>query len=100
MGTQAKKNGLALPYKTFVLPCERYMTTKSSSLIPGWRPFKCLFRGQVHLISGHPSINGEADKLFDEYQDQATEGKIQFRRWPLRSVSLLLSFFPVPMSSL
>jgi hypothetical protein len=39
-------------------------------------------------MPGHPSINGEANELFGEYQDQATDGKIQFRRWPLRSVSL------------
>jgi len=39
----------------------------------------------VHLIPGHASINGEANKIFLEYQEQAAKGKIKFRRWPLRS---------------
>jgi hypothetical protein len=46
-------------------------------------------RGSVHLIPGHPTINAEANLLFQEYQGQATSGEIQFRRWPLRAVSLL-----------
>ncbi|KAH9011931.1 hypothetical protein EDB85DRAFT_1878091, partial [Lactarius pseudohatsudake] len=58
-----------------------------------FRPF---IRGRVHLISGHPSINGKADEVFQQYQDQAADGKIQFRRWPLRNVSkgqLLSNYF-------
>ncbi|KAH9036924.1 hypothetical protein EDB84DRAFT_1156137 [Lactarius hengduanensis] len=31
------------------------------------------------------TINGEANDLFSKYQEQAAEGTIQFRRWPLRS---------------
>lgn len=46
-------------------------------------------RGTVHLIPGHPTINAEANRLFQEYQAQAARGEIQFRRWPLRAVSLL-----------
>ncbi|KAH8978208.1 hypothetical protein EDB83DRAFT_2243118 [Lactarius deliciosus] len=60
---------------------------------PIFRPF---IRGRVHLIPGHPSINGKADEVFQQYQDQAADGKIQFRRWPLRSVSkgqLLSNYF-------
>ncbi|KAH9034181.1 hypothetical protein EDB84DRAFT_1595479 [Lactarius hengduanensis] len=53
-----------------------------------FRPF---IRGRVHLISGHPSINGKADEVFQQYQDQAADGKIQFRRWPLRN--LLSNYF-------
>ncbi|KAI9442321.1 hypothetical protein H4582DRAFT_1927728 [Lactarius indigo] len=65
MEFQARKFGSALPYvQTFVLPHDR---------------------GRVHLIPGHPSINKRANELFREYQDQAAEGTIQFRRWPLRS---------------
>jgi len=45
-------------------------------------------RGSVHLIPGHPTINAEANRLFQEYQRQATSSEIQFRRWPLRAVSL------------
>jgi hypothetical protein len=48
------------------------------------------FRGRVHLIPGHPSINGRANDLFRQYQKQAATGEIQFRRWPLRTVSLSL----------
>lgn len=43
----------------------------------------------MHLISGHISINAKADTLFQDYQKQAACGEIQFRRWPLRAVSLL-----------
>ncbi len=43
----------------------------------------------MHLISGHPSINAEANGLFQDYQKQAAGGEIQFRRWPLRAVSFL-----------
>lgn len=65
MEFQARARGSALPYvQTFDLPHNR---------------------GHIHLIPGHPSINGEANKLFQDYQDQATNGKIQFRRWPLRT---------------
>lgn len=49
-----------------------------------------VIRGSVHLIPGHPTINGEANFLFQEYQGQAASGEIQFRRWPLRAVSLLV----------
>jgi hypothetical protein len=45
-------------------------------------------RGSVHLIPGHPTINVGANLLFQEYQRQAAGGEIQFRRWPLRAVSL------------
>ena len=31
----------------------------------------------------------EADKIFIEYQQQATAGELKFRRWPLRSVRIL-----------
>ncbi|KAH9056549.1 hypothetical protein EDB87DRAFT_1566394 [Lactarius vividus] len=76
MEFQARKRGSALPYvQTFVLPYDR---------------------GRVHLIPGHPSINKRADDLFGQYQKQAAEGTIQFRRWPLRSVSrgqLLSNYF-------
>lgn len=55
------------------------------------RPTKLVsFRGSVHLIPGHPSINARANDLFCEYQKQAATGEIQFRRWPLRTVSLSL----------
>ncbi|KAF8265233.1 hypothetical protein EI94DRAFT_364661 [Lactarius quietus] len=62
---QAKTDGSALPYvQKFELPHDR---------------------GHIFLIPGHPSINKVANRLFYEYQDQANEGKFQFRRWPLRA---------------
>ncbi|KAH8992816.1 hypothetical protein EDB86DRAFT_2931004 [Lactarius hatsudake] len=76
MEFQARRSGSGLPYvQTFVLPYNR---------------------GRVHLIPGHPSINEKANDLFCLYQEQAAEGTIQFRRWPLRSVSrgqLLSNYF-------
>jgi len=60
-----RANGSSLPYvQTFDLPDNR---------------------GRIHLIPGHPSINGDANALFRDYQGQATHGEIQFRRWPLRA---------------
>ncbi|KAH9994044.1 hypothetical protein BJV77DRAFT_996606, partial [Russula vinacea] len=71
MEFRPRANGSALPYvQTFDLPDNR---------------------GCVHLIPGHPSINGKANALFQDYQRQAARGEIQFRRWPLRAVSLLAS---------
>ncbi|KAN0107182.1 hypothetical protein V8E52_010384 [Russula decolorans] len=76
MAFQPRTNGSALPYvQTFDLPDNR---------------------GSVHLIPGHPTINAEANFLFQEYQGQAASGEIQFRRWPLRAVSrgqLLSNYF-------
>ncbi|KAF8502150.1 hypothetical protein F5888DRAFT_1608345 [Russula emetica] len=76
MAFRPQKKGSALPYvQTFDLPDNR---------------------GSVHLIPGHPTINAEANLLFQEYQGQAARGEIQFRRWPLRAVSrgqLLSNYF-------
>jgi hypothetical protein len=36
----------------------------------------------------------EANALFQDYQRQAARGEIQFRRWPLRAVSLLAYILP------
>lgn len=81
-------NGSALPYvQTFDLPHNRYLVT---NIWPGDALTNALVstRGHVHLIPGHPSINTEANALFRDYQRQAARGEIQFRRWPLRAVSL------------
>ncbi|KAH9012138.1 hypothetical protein EDB84DRAFT_1278767 [Lactarius hengduanensis] len=45
-------------------------------------------RGRVHLIPSHPGVNGKANELFHQYQDQAADGKIQFHRWPLRGMNI------------
>lgn len=58
--------------------------------IAGHSHILVFIRGTVHLIPGHPTINAEANLLFQEYQGQASRGEIQFRRWPLRAVSLLV----------
>ncbi|KAI0066145.1 hypothetical protein BV25DRAFT_1797181 [Artomyces pyxidatus] len=39
----------------------------------------------VHIIPGGALINREADAIFRKYQEQASAGEIQFRRWPLRN---------------
>lgn len=31
-------------------------------------------------------MNQEADAILQEYQEQASDGQLKFRRWPLRSV--------------
>ncbi|KAI0949242.1 hypothetical protein AcW1_008912 [Taiwanofungus camphoratus] len=42
-------------------------------------------RGRIFLITGNPLANSEANTIFEEYQEQAANGKLLFRRWPLRS---------------
>ncbi|KAK0203612.1 hypothetical protein DFS33DRAFT_1332731 [Desarmillaria ectypa] len=42
--------------------------------------------GFVHRIKGYGiGMNQEANKIFIKYQEQAMEGKLLFRRWPLRA---------------
>ncbi|KAK0458732.1 uncharacterized protein EV420DRAFT_1270141 [Desarmillaria tabescens] len=57
----------------------------------------CLNRGFVHRIKGcGVGMNQEANKIFIKYQEEAMEGKLLFRRWPLRAVSrgeLLTHYF-------
>ncbi|KAJ7671314.1 hypothetical protein DFH06DRAFT_980766, partial [Mycena polygramma] len=40
--------------------------------------------GQIHHIRGSPSLNGEADRILEEYQLQASAGTLSFRRYPLK----------------
>ncbi|KAJ4476914.1 hypothetical protein C8J55DRAFT_430861, partial [Lentinula edodes] len=61
-------------------------------------------RGQIHHIQ-HNSVGPlvRLDALFEEYQTQAADGSLPFRRWPLRSVirgSLLTNYFSQNCSSL
>ncbi|KAI1795659.1 hypothetical protein LXA43DRAFT_731491 [Ganoderma leucocontextum] len=42
-------------------------------------------RGRIYLILGNPWMNQVANEIFQEYQEQAVSGELQFRRWPLRS---------------
>lgn len=47
-------------------------------------------RGKIHHIqSGNPLGRLEADDIFIEYQEQAMNGTLKFRRWPLRTVRIL-----------
>ncbi|KAF9070074.1 hypothetical protein BDP27DRAFT_1402166 [Rhodocollybia butyracea] len=55
-------------------------------------------RGRIHHIQHNSSGPLERiDALFEEYQGQASDGTLQFRRWPLRSHklrgSLLTNYF-------
>lgn len=44
-------------------------------------------RGTIYAVLGNSIVNRIADEIFDEYQEQAKTGELQFRRFPLRSVS-------------
>ncbi|EGO00089.1 hypothetical protein SERLA73DRAFT_122178 [Serpula lacrymans var. lacrymans S7.3] len=44
-------------------------------------PYK---RGRIHLIKGTPPANKAADKIFQDYQEQAANGELLLRRYPLR----------------
>ncbi|KAK0495928.1 hypothetical protein EDD18DRAFT_1074824 [Armillaria luteobubalina] len=54
-------------------------------------------RGYIHRIKGCGiGMNQEANRIFIKYQEQAMEGKLIFRRYPLRAVSrgdLLAHYF-------
>ncbi|KAG1746285.1 hypothetical protein EDD22DRAFT_918224 [Suillus occidentalis] len=50
-------------YLTFILPDER---------------------GRIHLILGTPLANKQADEIFRLYQEQADEGQLLLRRYPLK----------------
>lgn len=43
-----------------------------------------LRRGKIHLILGTPFTNGEANIIFEQYQQQASSGQLKLRRYPLR----------------
>jgi len=45
-------------------------------------------RGRIHHIQPGQMGNQAADRIFEEYQTQASEGRLLFRRWPLRSHKL------------
>ncbi|KAF8556398.1 hypothetical protein OG21DRAFT_1483158 [Imleria badia] len=42
-------------------------------------------RGKIHLILGTPLSNGDADDIFQMYQEQASTGELRLRRYPLRN---------------
>ncbi|KAG1870361.1 hypothetical protein C8R48DRAFT_789393 [Suillus tomentosus] len=41
-------------------------------------------RGRIHLLLGTPLANKQADEIFRQYQEQAEEGELLLRRYPLR----------------
>ncbi|KAJ7486545.1 hypothetical protein FB451DRAFT_771205 [Mycena latifolia] len=45
-------------------------------------------KGKIHLIQTNRLANVEADRIFEAYQRQASDGTLLFRRWPLRSHKL------------
>ncbi|KAI5981127.1 hypothetical protein EDD15DRAFT_2129721, partial [Pisolithus albus] len=45
-------------------------------------------RGKIHIISGTPLVNGEADRIFQDYQQQASCGQLDLQRYPLKTVRL------------
>ncbi|KAJ7217321.1 hypothetical protein GGX14DRAFT_358383 [Mycena pura] len=42
-------------------------------------------RGKIHLIQSNALVHIQADRIFEAYQQQAFDGTLLFRRWPLRS---------------
>ncbi|KAJ6582334.1 hypothetical protein B0H19DRAFT_1118091 [Mycena capillaripes] len=45
-------------------------------------------KGKIHLISTNRMANVEVDRIFEAYQQQASDGTLLFRRWPLRNHKL------------
>ena len=70
-------------YHVYVLPQNRLV---SPSLPTRGAAFLRSYRGRIYLILGGPTINQLANEIFQDYQNQAVSGELQFRRWPLRSV--------------
>ncbi|KZT29010.1 hypothetical protein NEOLEDRAFT_1057099 [Neolentinus lepideus HHB14362 ss-1] len=42
-------------------------------------------RGRIHHVLGGPLLNKRANDIFRRYQEQAADGQISFRRWPIRT---------------
>ncbi|KIP11598.1 hypothetical protein PHLGIDRAFT_124740 [Phlebiopsis gigantea 11061_1 CR5-6] len=42
-------------------------------------------RGKIHALLSRPTMNAQANEVLRQYQEQASEGTLKFRRWPLRS---------------
>jgi hypothetical protein len=63
-----EKSGERLYFQTYILPQNR---------------------GRIHLIPGNAKVNAAANDIFRAYQEQAVDGTIDFRRYPLRAVSNL-----------
>lgn len=49
-------------------------------------------RGRIHLILGTPLANKQADEIFRQYQEQADEGELLLRRYPLKLTKLRGTF--------
>ncbi|KAJ7034402.1 hypothetical protein C8F04DRAFT_573004 [Mycena alexandri] len=45
-------------------------------------------KGSIHLIQTSRLAGAEADRIFEAYQQQAFDGTLLFRRWPLRNHKL------------
>lgn len=48
--------------------------------------------GRIHLLLGTPLANKQADEIFRQYQEQAEEGELLLRRYPLRLKKLRGTF--------
>ncbi|KAK0480609.1 hypothetical protein IW261DRAFT_1335221 [Armillaria novae-zelandiae] len=71
--------------------------TRKSSISVKDDIISSLHRGYIHRIKGcGVGMNQEANQIFIKYQEQAVDGKLIFRRYPLRAVSrgdLLAHYF-------
>lgn len=68
---------------TFVLPHGRSVGGACALTVGADRHI----RGKIHALLSRPTMNGQANEILKQYQDQAATGSLKFRRWPLRSVS-------------
>ncbi|KAF7375346.1 2OG-FeII-Oxy-2 domain-containing protein [Mycena sanguinolenta] len=71
------------------LPMKMFTLSDGTGLVGHCQTFELpLSRGKIHLIKTSRLGNIEADRIFEAYQQQAADGTLVFRRWPLRSHKL------------
>ncbi|KAJ7776586.1 hypothetical protein DFH07DRAFT_1056657 [Mycena maculata] len=64
------------------LPPRTYDTATGTGLCQSFRLPEN--RGYIHHLRGSAVLNGEADRIFEAYQAQASAGTLSFRRCPLK----------------
>ena len=84
-----KSDNLTCKFKTFLLPGNRYARSQLEYNDTASESDQ-RFRGKVHHIISNSGLDQNANKIFQLYQEQAADGSLPFRRWPLRSVRLRL----------
>lgn len=80
--------------ESYTVRCETFTLPEGRQANSRLLFFSCLSdslitSGLVHKITAQG--DGSADQIFQEYQSQAADARLPFRRWPLRAVSHLVS---------